>query len=166
MAAVRPPDDRANGAPWLTSDLVALAQAIFDSHAALLGHALVAVRDDSPAAVAEALYRAEFALLCHDGAADPLFIYANQTAQRLWQLDWGAFVGMPSRLSAEPDARAVRAAMLARVDRHGYVDDYEGVRVDSRGRRFRIEDACIWNVTDDAGRLGQAARIGRWVPVD
>lgn len=119
-----------------------------------------------PAAMAEQLYNAKFALLAHDGGADPVFVYANRTAQRLWRLSWGEFVGLPSRLSAEPDARAVRAAMLARVDRDGYVDDYAGVRVDSRGQRFRIEGACIWNVEHRGARLGQAARIDRWTALE
>ena len=152
-------------APWDRPDLVALALAMDHSHRTLLGSRLTQEPSTDPLATAERLYGAEFALLCHDGGADPVFIYANLTAQRLWHLSWDEFQGLPSRLSAESDARAVRAAMLARVDRDGYVDDYAGVRVDSRGRRFRIEGACIWNVEAAGVRLGQAARIDRWSPV-
>lgn len=153
-------------APWRQPELVVLAEAMDHSHRSLLGGELASLAHAEPLAIAEHLYLADFALLCHDGAPDPVFIYANLTAQRLFHLSWEDFVGMPSRLSAEPDARAVRSAMLARVDQDGYVADYSGVRVDSRGQRFRIEDASIWNVQHCGVRLGQAARIGRWSRVD
>jgi len=121
--------------------------------------------------IAEALYDAPLPLLCHDGASDPRFIYANRTAQRLWALSWGDFVGMPSRLSAEADQRQARATMLAHAAQHGYFTGYQGIRIDSDGRRFRIFNTTVFNVStvgedDDAGvPLGQAAAIGGWEPV-
>ena len=41
-------------------------------------------------------------LLMHGNEADPVFCYANRTAQRLWGLTWDEFIRLPSRLSAEP----------------------------------------------------------------
>jgi hypothetical protein len=74
---------------------------------------------------------------------------------------------MPSRLSAEPLAREERARLLARVAARGYVDDYTGVRISSTGRRFRVRDATVWNLTDEQGYYrGQAACLRRWEPVD
>lgn len=114
----------------------------------------------------EHLHGAEVAILAHDGAADPRFVYANLSAMRLFKLDWADIIGMPSRLSAEPDLREARAALLQRVARDGYVEDYTGVRIASDGSRFRIEQATVWNVLDQAGRLcGQAALIRQWTPL-
>ena len=48
------------------------------------------------------LYDAPAALLMHGNEADPVFCYANRTAQRLWGLTWNEFMRLPSRLSAEP----------------------------------------------------------------
>lgn len=65
---------------------------------------------------------------------------------------------MPSRLSAEAPLREERQALLERVSRDGFIDDYAGIRISARGTRFRIENAVVWNLIDAAGvRHGQAA---------
>lgn len=140
------------------------ARLLWDSHRRLTGRPLLPDADPrDPVAIAGALYHAPFVLLSHDTAADPLFNYANLTAQRLFELAWGEFVGMPSRYSAEPLARAERERLLARVASHGYIDDYSGVRVARSGRRFLIRAATVWNLLDDAGTLrGQAAMFACW----
>ena len=61
------------------------------------------------------LYDAPAALLMHGNEADPVFCYANRTAQRLWGLTWDEFIRLPSRLSAEPLVQAERDRLLARV---------------------------------------------------
>ena len=110
------------------------------------------------AANPEALYHAPFPVLSHNGADDPIFTYGNLAAQRLWEVSWDQITQMPSRLSAEPDERAARAAMLASITEHGYIDDYHGIRISSSGRRFAIKNAIIWTLTDDLGhKCGQAA---------
>ncbi|MFD8646950.1 MEKHLA domain-containing protein [Streptomyces mirabilis] len=43
---------------------------------------------------------APFGLLAHDTSADPIFIYANSTAQRCFEYTWHEFVRLPFRLSA------------------------------------------------------------------
>lgn len=69
-----------------------------------------------------------------------------------------AFIGMPSRLSAEAPLREERAALLQRVSRHGFIDDYAGIRISARATRFRIENAVVWNLIDAEGAVhGQAA---------
>ncbi|HYA80578.1 MAG TPA: MEKHLA domain-containing protein, partial [Methylocystis sp.] len=51
--------------------------------------------------------------------------------------------------------------------RKGCVSGYAGVRVSAFGKRFRICDVTIWNVTDAHGRpLGQAATFARWTMLD
>lgn len=129
-----------------------------DSHARLLGEPLVPEGAD-----ATWLYEAApFALLAHDAGADPRFTYANRTAQRLFGHDWDAFVGLPSRLSAEAPERAERQALLDAVARDGYARGYGGVRVARSGRRFRIEGARLWRLERDGAAVGQAAAFSRW----
>ena len=61
-------------------------------------------------------------------------------------------------------SRQERAALLSRVSRDNYIDDYSGVRITKTGKRFRIDQATVWNVVDsDTGDyLGQAAVFSYW----
>jgi len=109
---------------------------------------------------------ADFALLAHDAADDPCFVYANRQAQRCFELSWQELIGMPSRLSAEAPNRAERAAMLAGVARDGFIRDYRGIRIAKSGRRFWIERGIVWNVYAQSGeRWGQAACFRDTTPV-
>ncbi len=125
------------------------------SYQRFAGRPLVADRQIEP----DWLYRdAPFALLAHDTAADPRFVYANQAAQRVFGYSWGEFVGMPSRLSAELPERAERQRLLDAVTRDGVVRNYAGVRIAKDGSRFRIADGVVWQLVDEDGVLrGQAA---------
>lgn len=115
--------------------------------------------DDS----AEALWAAPRVIVAHGTAADPIFFFGNLAALRCFDATLAAFLAMPSRLSAEPELRAVRQAALDRVVRDGFIEGYAGVRVSTTGRRFRIEGATIWNLVDAAGDVhGQAAAFERW----
>ena len=108
---------------------------------------------------AQWLYEAApFAVLAHDGSADPLFVYANRMAQRCFGYTLDEMIGMPSRLSAEAPDRAARARLLEAVARDGFVEGYAGIRIDKAGRRFPIVDCVVWELIDEAGaRHGQAA---------
>ncbi len=109
------------------------------------------------------VYRADRVVLCHDGADDPCFIYANEAAQQLWKMSWDEMIGMPSRLSAIPEAREERAEQLRRAARDGFVRDYSGIRVASDQTRFEIRNVVIWTVTDQTGAvIGQAATFTDW----
>lgn len=110
--------------------------------------------------------QADFGLLMHNGGADPIFQYANARARALFGYTLTEFRRLPSRLSAEPDRRDERARMLREAAAHGYFEGYEGIRIAKDGRRFRIVDALIWQISDAEGRiLGQAAKIPRVEPV-
>jgi MEKHLA domain len=112
---------------------------------------------------ATALWGAARVILAHGTGADPVFFYANRMALDRFEVTAAQLVRMPSRLSAEPLLREERAALLARVTRDGFIDDYAGIRVSATGRRFRIEQAVVWNLIDAAGTChGQAATFGRW----
>lgn len=109
-------------------------------------------------------YDAPAALLMHGNEADPVFCYANRTAQRLWGLTWEEFIRLPSRLSAEPLVQAERDRLLARVRAHGFIDDYQGVRIAKDGTRFRISGTVVWMVVVEGAAHGQAALFHEWAP--
>lgn len=114
--------------------------------------------------LAEALFTADFALVSHGVEVDPIFNYGNRTALQLFELEWDAFVRLPSRKSAEMPDRRERSRLLETVYSQGYIDDYAGVRISASGRRFRIECAVVWNLVDETERYrGQAALFDRWV---
>lgn len=105
-------------------------------------------------------------MVSHGTEADPLLTYGNARALALWEMSWDELTQTPSRLTAEPVHRDERARLLARTRAHGFVDDYAGVRISKTGRRFRIEQAIVWNLTDAAGNhRGQAATFERWTPL-
>jgi len=146
----------------LSPEIIAHSKLLADSFNSVTGKSLL--EDEySPEELADQLYQAPFVLLSHGTQPDPIFNYANQTAQRLWEMDWPQFTQLPSRLSAEPVAVAERAAMLAEAKRKGYISDYNGVRISSTGKRFIIKDAILWNIYDKSGTYqGQAATFKDW----
>jgi hypothetical protein len=102
-------------------------------------------------------------VVAHGVEEDPILSYGNRLALALWEVDAETLRSMPSRLTAEQMHRDERARLLERTRRDGYVDDYQGIRISRSGRRFRIEQAIIWNLQDDRGRaVGQAATFSRW----
>lgn len=140
----------------------ASAALIADNHRRLTGRDLVPPHAD-PAVFAQALYEAPFVVLAHDDAPDPVFFYANRTAQALFEMSWREITAIPSRLSAEPMAQGMRQQLLDRVTRDGYIADYEGVRISRSGRRFHISGATVWNLRDSQHRyVGQAAAFAAW----
>ncbi len=119
------------------------AAALAASHLALTGQAISPWEDPCP-------------VVAHGIQADPIFRWANPAALDLWETTWEVFTALHSRLSAEaePAIQDDRSRYLAEAALRGFVDDYQGIRISTKGRRFRIR-ARIWTV----GTLGQAARI-------
>ena len=144
---------------FATIEMRARLALIAESHMRLIGRPLVSTDAD----VAEALWAAPRAIVAHGTEADPIFFFGNRMALDRFEVDADAFAAMPSRLSAEAMLREERQALLDRVARDGFIDDYAGVRISATGRRFRIEAATVWNLVDAAGGLhGQAATFDRW----
>jgi hypothetical protein len=138
---------------------------LLDSFARLLGRELIP-RDGSAAEQARRLFEAPFVVVSHGTETDPVLNYGNAAALALWEMDLPTFVQTPSRLTAEPVHRDERSRLLERTRRDGYVDDYSGIRIARSGRRFRIEQAIVWNLVDDAGtHRGQAATFDRSTPL-
>lgn len=143
-----------------------LAMPILTGFRRRLGRDLIAPGAD-PVETARMLWEAPFVVLSHDGAADPVLTYGNRAALELWQTDWATLTATPSRLTAEPMHREERARFMARTAAEGCVTGYEGIRISAAGRRFRIEDAIIWNLDSPVSATGpapagQAATFARW----
>jgi hypothetical protein len=126
---------------------------IAESFERLLGRQLVEGPD-----VVEALWNAPQAVVAHGVEDDPIFFFGNCAALAAFETTFDEFTRLASRLSAEAPLRGERQALLDRVTSHGFIDDYAGIRISAKGRRFRIENAVVWNLIDEGGvRRGQAA---------
>lgn len=127
---------------------------VADSFRRLLGCDLVVPGDDPVAQ----LWDAPLAIVAHGTQDDPVFFFGNRCALDAFECDVDSFIAMPSRLSAEAPLRDERQALLDRVTRHGFIDDYAGIRISAKGRRFAIRQAIVWNlIAVDGTRHGQAA---------
>ncbi len=113
--------------------------------------------------ISREIFFASFAVMSHGTETDPIFNYANQCALDLFEMTWEDFIKIPSKYSAGLDSQEERDRILQRVSEDGYVDDYTGVRISGKGRRFQITNAVVWNVFDEDRYCGQAALIRDWV---
>lgn len=147
----------------LTASAGARLALIADSFARLTGRPLLA----STPVTTHALWTAPMVILAHGTESDPIFFYGDRQALELFELTAEQLLRTPSRLSAEAPERAERERLFGEVSRHGFIDNYAGVRISASGRRFRIEQACVWNLLDEAGEIhGQAAAFDHWVRLD
>ena len=139
---------------------------LLDSYALWLKQELID-RSGDIEAQSERLFLAPFVVVSHVESPDPILNYGNQQALVLWEMTWAEFTATPSRLTAEPVNRDERARTLDRVAAHGFITDYQGVRISRTGRRFLVERATVWNVLDGHGaKRGQAATFSQWTPLD
>ncbi|BAC09016.1 MEKHLA domain-containing protein [Thermosynechococcus vestitus] len=149
--------------PWLQPAALQQARRICVSFQRWTGRSLLPYPAEDDCSLGQQLFYWSQPVLSHGSEADPILNYGNQAALTLWEYPWLNWVRLPSRFTAEPMAQAERAALLAQADRQGYADNYSGIRISRTGRRFRIENACIWTVLDEAGnRVGQAATFDQW----
>jgi hypothetical protein len=98
---------------------------------------------------------------------DPILNYGNQAALHLWEMNWETLTKTPGRHTAEALEREKRESFLETVRKQGYIDNYQGVRITSTGKRFEIQKATVWNLIDEKGEhAGQAATFElpvRWL---
>ncbi len=142
------------------------AQLILANYRRLFGRDLVTIND--PARAAEILFKAPPAVLSALGpvGTDHLFNYANRTALELFEYPWDELIGQPSSTSAEPVHQDERRRLLDEVGRHGFIQNYTGIRISKTGRRFRIINATVFNLLDKNGNyLGQSATFDTWQPL-
>jgi hypothetical protein len=133
-----------------------------NSYRKLLGKDLIS-KNKAYETPAKTLFHAPFVIVSHNTAEDPVFNYANLKALEVFGFSWEEFTQLPSRLSAEPIHRLERDKLLAKVNRKGYIDDYQGIRLTKTNQRFLIKNALVWNLLDSDGHYaGQAARFEEW----
>lgn len=157
--AANPPDSKM---PWLHHGWIEHTQILLDSYQRCTRRILIP-RCGTAAEQSRQLFEVPFVVVSHGIEPDPILNYGNQTALNLWQMDIPTLLQTPSRLTAEPVHRDERARLLERTTRDGYVDDYQGIRISSTGRRFRINRALVWNLVNEQGtRVGQAATFAEW----
>lgn len=148
--------------PWRQHGWIEHTQIMLDSYRRWTKHELIP-RVGSKTDQARALFEAPFVVVSHGTQVDPILNYGNQTALTLWQIEIPTLLQTPSRLTAEPMHRDERARLLERTTRDGYVDDYQGIRISTTGRRFRINQAVVWNLVDAGeNQVGQAATFSQW----
>lgn len=144
-----------------SEEFIQHSQLLYDSYTEVTGKSLLDTSNRGEA-LAFNLYHAPFVLLSHNTEKDPVFNYANKTAQQLWQMDWDQFTQTPSRLSAEPVAMPERQAMLEEARKKGFIANYQGIRISSTGQRFIIKEAMLWNIYEGGIYCGQAATFSKW----
>ncbi len=150
--------------PWLQKALLQHIQLLLYSFHHWTGDHLIPISDHKSALeIANLLFNADFVVVSHGTQADPVLNYGNQQALDLWKMDWHTFTSTPSRYTAEVMERSEREQLLAQAKSQGYISDYRGIRIASNGDRFYINQAIIWNVVDQEGKLwGQAATFRDW----
>ena len=148
--------------PWQDLAWQQQIQRLLDSYRRWLGQELID-RTGSSEEQAQRLFQVPYVVVSHGNQPDPILNSANAVALQLWEMPLDQFLQTPSRLTAEPVHRDERARMLAATQRQGYIDDYQGVRISSTGKRFQIDQAIVWNIVDESGApAGQAATFSQW----
>jgi hypothetical protein len=131
---------------------------IVESYQRLTGKPLLVHVPAESNALRQAIWTAPVAIVAHGTEADPVFFYGNAYALRCFEMSFGEFARLPSRLSAEPMLQEAREKALRKVAEQGYTDGYSGMRIAKSGRRFMITECTIWNLADANGVYhGQAA---------
>ena len=155
----------AREAAWLTADKQALAAVLLQSHQRAFSRPLIAsAQPGQPKRLlCQNLFACGFPVLAHGTEQDPSLSYANAAALLLWDSHWDGLIGMPSRLTAPDSERAERSSALGQAKRLDAVQNYRGIRISRKGRRFMINKARIWTLWDAEERVcGQAAWFSDW----
>lgn len=133
------------------------AALLLESFARFVGRPLIDAAA-TPADAAYNLFHAPLIILSHGIEDDPILNYGNEAALKLWESDWETLTRTPSRLTAEPMLRDARARLFEKVNAHGFADNYDGIRITTSGKRFKIKDAIIWSLINRDGKFhGHAA---------
>ena len=104
------------------------------------------------------VFDADFYILSHNNAADPILNYGNARVLKLWETSWEELTTMYSRDTAKPVDRSARLAIMEQVKSQNYISGYSGTRISKTGKQFEILDVTIWNLfTNNGDPYGQAA---------
>lgn len=147
---------------WEQPEIITWSQLLLDSYEKLLGHQLIE-RKGNAEAQAQALFFAPLVVASHGTEADPILNYGNQKALAVWEMTWDNFTKTPSSMTAEQEIREGRKQMLIQAVSQDFMEIKKFVRITSRGRRFLVDRAIVWNVFDEGNKLcGQAAHYSNW----
>src|SRR5437868_1368842 len=84
--------------------------------------------------LAKNIFHAPFVVVSHGTEADPVLNYGNEIALNLWEMSWEELTRTPSRLTAEIPNQIERRKSLETVARHGFIENYSGVRISKSGK--------------------------------
>ncbi len=102
-------------------------------------------------------------VMAHDTKNDPCLSYANNAALKLWRRRWEEMIGMPSRLTAPESEQKKRDLALKQANQQHAIQNYQGIRVNSKGEHFMIDNARIWTLWNEDEKIcGQAATFNCW----
>jgi hypothetical protein len=121
------------------------------SYARVTGGSLEQEAGLDGAAPGRSAWFGDFALLTHRGDEQATLNYGNAFALGLWECGWEEFVGLPSAVTAPPQDRDQRDAVLQAVAQDNFVRGYCGGRISRKGKLFRIENVTIWRLLDETG---------------
>lgn len=149
--------------PWQQPEIIQLSYRIFKSFEYWLKHPLIEEVEDSPEAIAQALFEAPFVLVSQDAEPDPISNYANRMALEQFDLDWEVLTQMPSRYSTQPIGREERKQLSLAVRRKGFLPHFHMDLSMRSGQDFLIEDCTLWYVLDEQQKpCGQATIYSQW----
>lgn len=154
-----------NPCPWLRNQTLVLAELLLASHLEAFSQPLVAETpgEQSRLCRCQKLFRCGFPVLAHGTGDDPRLTYANAAALQLWETNWEALIGLPSRRTAPEEEQKERRSALGQAKRLEAMTGYCGIRVSRTGRRFMIRNARIWTLQDGERQIcGQAASFSDW----
>lgn len=147
---------------WEDPAIVEHCNLLINSYRKLVNKDLIPISDNALENSFQ-LFHAPFILVSHGIEKDPIFNYANEKALKTWEMKWEEFVGLPSRFSVEKVETDDREKLLAEAQVKGYVSNYLGIRITKSGKRFKIIDTILYNLTNEEGNYkGQAAVIPIW----
>lgn len=147
---------------WQQPEIINWTQILLNSYQQLLGQNLIEPTL-SQEEQSKTLFFAPFVVLSHGTQSDPIYNYGNQIALELWERNWDELIKMPSRLSAEKVLREERQTLLDQANSQGFITNYQGIRISKTGKRYKINDVILWNLTDQNNQYcGQAATFSQW----
>ena len=155
----------AHEAAWLTAEKQGRAAVLLLSHQRAFSRPLIASAQPghSKRLLCQNLFACGFPVLAHGMEQDPKLSYANAAALQLWETRWNELIDMPSRLTAPNSERRERSNALGQAKRLDAVQNYRGIRISRKGRRFMINKARIWTLWDAEEQVcGQAACFSDW----
>ena len=151
--------------PWLTASNQRLVYLLLQSYQQAFNRPFHVCHADQSLnrVLAQEVFALDIPLMAHGNEMDPILMYVNACALRIWRRQWQEMVGMPSRLTAPIEEQKSRSSALKNASRYNAIENYQGIRVNGEGERFSIHGARIWTIWDTNGKsVGQAATFTNW----